>query len=375
MRYNFWPHQNDRNISRRETKTAIGLLKVAVLGRPEPGLSDSNASFQELLKFGSSNGVLALIAEGSHFQSSADQSWVGIAELLSPFKELNKQRNEKAIVQLQTIASSFEGQVEVLALKGAATILSERHDRLSQLRHLSDIDLLVRPEHLKLAQKHLEALGYRPSHNSFVMGLDYHLPMYCHPTEALGIELHYSIPASNRVEALDVGGLFLRAKRSLEQLPSVLVPSANDRLIHLVWHSMVQHHRYDRELASIRDLIDYYILTRTAGASLEQCKEQFERAGKPEALAAFLMLMNAVIGEEWDFPEWAELGKPWASRALLNLDDMATQRRIVLRHWIRMLFGMPASAESRHYLLALISDPRRLVRKCRNVVRYFRRPA
>ncbi|EFK06540.1 conserved hypothetical protein [delta proteobacterium NaphS2] len=174
---------------------------------------------------------------------------------------INSARNLGFFFRLKKILESFqEENIRVMALKGAH--LAHTVYKNSSVREMSDIDLLVPPDDLKIADKVLQENGYvpdSPSDIEFELKHFAHLPIYKKPF-APAIELHWTIskpkPSYHFEEVLfwDDADNFQVQGMSLKGLSRELL------LIHLCTHISHQHgfKIAMRSYCDIAELIDKY---------------------------------------------------------------------------------------------------------------------
>lgn len=169
-------------------------------------------------------------------------------------------RNRCLMHFLERIASKFnEAGVPLMALKGAALNLTVY--RLPSERQMSDIDLMVKPEHVDEARALLQTLGCAPGEDHVQSDF---FPRFYYETEYISqtiypmrIDLHvrpfrplrYSqlVPADafwSRAEPVNIG----RA--------TVLIPSSEDMLIHLMVHAAIHGFSEKKWLEDIKRWIE-----------------------------------------------------------------------------------------------------------------------
>jgi len=140
-----------------------------------------------------------------------------------------------------------------IALKGAH--LAQLAYPNPALRPMSDLDLLVRAADLAGAEAALLQLGYR-SERDYDIGLacakSQHLPPLTRPDAASLVELHWTLLAPRAPFAVDVDGLWQRARPARIAGVEVLTLSPEDLLLHLALHATFQ----DRLLGGLRPLVD-----------------------------------------------------------------------------------------------------------------------
>lgn len=143
--------------------------------------------------------------------------------------------------------------IHTLALKGAH-LSAVVYDQIG-LREMSDIDLLVRREHLAAAVEVLTARGYRPL-QAFSIDLDtafhHHLTKFVKKGVA-GIELHWTLTVPTERQHIEPGPLWARAQTLAMGGAPVFGLSNEDLLLHLCHHASYGH-RFRRGLRPVCDI-------------------------------------------------------------------------------------------------------------------------
>jgi Uncharacterised nucleotidyltransferase len=131
--------------------------------------------------------------------------------------------------------------VDTLVLKGAHLATSV-YEQIG-LREMSDIDLLVRREHLAAAVEVLTARGYAPL-QAFSIELDtafhHHLTRFV-KADTAGIELHWTLTIPTEPHGVDPLTLWGRAQPLDVGGVRVYGLSQEDLLLHLCYHTSYQH--------------------------------------------------------------------------------------------------------------------------------------
>lgn len=176
--------------------------------------------------------------------------------------------------ELATVSALLaERGIDVVALKGACLALDVYAEPV--LRPMADLDVLVRHAQLRAAERALLEAGWRsaPRADAAQRETTYH---HLAPLERAGgatVEIHWTIERPSSPFHIDIEALWRRARPSRGQ-PGVLVPAAEDLLLHLALH-LAYHHRFERaalkqlcDVAAIADrfgdTIDWGLLARTA---------------------------------------------------------------------------------------------------------------
>ncbi|MDO4544259.1 MAG: nucleotidyltransferase family protein [Clostridia bacterium] len=168
-----------------QERCVINLIKAAIVGEGAAVSVDNEAA---LLRLASMHQIHSLLCYGileSKTVVSAD-----CLEKLQTETIKNAALDERQRYDYETIASSFEAEgIEYLPLKG---IELKRLYPKSEMRPMSDIDILIRTEQYKKAAKVMSALGYTEEVES-----DHE--WIWNKTDATAIELHRRlIPSYNK---------------------------------------------------------------------------------------------------------------------------------------------------------------------------------
>lgn len=171
-------------------------------------------------------------------------------------------RNMYIYSELRTILDALRrAGTEAIALKGAALAGFVYPD--IGLRPMADIDLLVREEELEVADRVMIAMGYSPVHSTrshqWHRDNHFHLPPYRHPQKPFVVEIHWHFTTGS--QASDIRKWWQRSLGRNLSGSRILIPSAEDMLIHLTVHLF--NHGYDngfvlRGLCDIFETLRYY---------------------------------------------------------------------------------------------------------------------
>lgn len=144
--------------------------------------------------------------------------------------------------------------VRAIVLKGAYLAAAVYED--ISLRPMRDVDLMIAQSDLALAEAELVELGYvRQPDWGYSHRVDlYHLPPLIKPG-SVPIELHWSIESQAQPFAIDVNGLWSRARPVTIAGADALVLSPEDLLLHLCLHTACRH-QYVRGLLACWDIME-----------------------------------------------------------------------------------------------------------------------
>jgi hypothetical protein len=215
-----------------------------------------------------------------------------IIELVRRAYLIQLMRNVNAIDQLQEIAYAFnDAGLQVMALKGAAAIMRFYPDLAC--RQLSDIDLIVKPDELDVADQIMQNLGYTSPQtihprtspvDARIAALRRSTTHYIKPGR-LQVELHIKI--LNGVEVLD---LWSESTLIDNTTTPLLSPSYEHFLLHTSAH-LVEHilHPENPEIL-LKGFLDLLILYKRFGDQINWRNVQLtaSRWGIEEDLAVVL---------------------------------------------------------------------------------------
>ncbi|MEE3099004.1 MAG: nucleotidyltransferase family protein, partial [Pseudomonadota bacterium] len=252
--------------------------------------------------------------------------------------------------------------VEAVAIKAAAAI-AETGGAPALWREMVDFDLLVAPDDLPRAVEALIAAGYRGDVDAYV-STDYHFPALFPPPGGMRtVELHTRLGWSRR-------GLLSRLARRTAPSPlaGIRLPSADDRLAHLVHHAQAGDRRFAQRTARLRDALDWRVLIDRRGADAAAAAAAFEADGAGPAFHAFAALMERVWGRrEAGLSAPSPAAEAWAAAALDAIADpaLAARRREDDRR--AALVSAVTTRETLHHLVAGTLNPDRLRRFLRRL--------
>ena len=166
---------------------------------------------------------------------------------------------------LSQILSAFnQEEIPIIVLKGAALLGTVYHD--ISLRPMSDLDILVQPQHLDRAEIVALHQGYiyTSGHNvqeSFKAN-SHQLPFLIHHNKGIVLEIHQHIVDSNSPYRFDLGGFWHRARPISILGSQALTLAPEDQLLHLSIH-FIQDRRYHSnsalgQLCDISEVILHY---------------------------------------------------------------------------------------------------------------------
>lgn len=235
----------------------------------------------------------------------------GALALLSPvvFDKLrqgflvNTARN--LIYQRQTaqlLQALSEQGIPAIALKGIY-LVEHIYEDIS-LRVMSDVDIMVKKEHVARAIAAMQKLGYQTS--TYFDAQDSnrdvkHVPPMSKPGAAY-LEIHYALLEEDRPFSIDIPGLWERAVPARIGGVDSLALSIEDLILHLCIH-MTYQHRFNMGLRGLVDVLE--MLRRyEEQVDWDVLHQRAEAWGAGRVLAVSLALVHELLGA-W-VPAWAE---------------------------------------------------------------------
>ena len=174
----------------------------------------------------------------------------------------NTARNMYLYAELRNIVNAFHNTgLDVIALKGAALAGIVYND--AGLRPMMDIDLLVREEDVRSAQRIMTDLSYiaagEGKSEQWYREKHFHLPRYRHQQKPVVVEIHWHF--TENTFGIDIKKWWERAREANLMGCRVLVLSPEDMLVHLCIH--LYNHGYKnsfilRGLCDIAETLRHY---------------------------------------------------------------------------------------------------------------------
>lgn len=159
--------------------------------------------------------------------------------------------------ELKKVLAAFSQRgIATIALKGV--ILAEQLYANPGLRHVGDMDILVKPEELSLARSILTELGYRQMAPKHLWDHPFHEVPYYKPVQfPFFIELHWNLDDPKLV-TIPNQIIWQRARILPEQDKTTLVLSPEDTLLFLSNNLTKQDYQLLRSLADITETLKKY---------------------------------------------------------------------------------------------------------------------
>ena len=226
----------------------------------------------------------------SHHLRSADLRMLVPQKVLQKLQNLyysSLARNMLIQDELSHLLAAFNKEgIPVIVLKGAALLGSVYQD--ISLRPMSDLDILVQPEHLDRAEAVAFYRGFKYVHSrqsQEIARIKIHqLPYLIHPEKRFVLEIHQHIVDVDSPYRFGLGAFWTRARPNRMFGADALTLAPEDLLIHLSVHFLFDRHYQSNsalgQLCDISEVILHY------GNSLDW--NLLEKTAKENGIAAGL---------------------------------------------------------------------------------------
>lgn len=202
----------------------------------------------------------------------------------------------------QLLQALSEQGIPAIALKGIY-LVEHIYEDIS-LRVMSDVDIMVKKEHVARAIAAMQKLGYQTSTYFDTQDSNRdvkHVPPMSKPGAAY-LEVHYALLEEDRPFSIDIPGLWQRAVPAKIGGVEALALSVEDLLLHLCIH-MTYQHRFNMGLRGLVDVLE--VLRHYEGqVDWDVLHQRAEAWGAGRVLAVSLALLHELFSA-W-VPEWVE---------------------------------------------------------------------
>lgn len=252
-----------------------------------------------------------------------------LRDYLAAMRDANLERNAALRRQLLDVAGALNAVgIVPVAMKGAIRLLDGLFPDDSW-RFMHDLDLLVPAEQLALADATLRAAGWEEM-AAAPDDADRHV-ILVHPEAEVRLELHEAPIADPYGHLLPAARVLARAEMVEAEGVRLALPSAEDQLVHVVVHGMLQHAFLVTGRFVLRDLVELGLLLRRSGpTSAASAAARLRMAGQGTAWDLSLWLGAACLPGLIARPHEASLVAAWLGRRML-LQQRAS--------WLMQLLG------------------------------------
>lgn len=253
---------------------------------------------------------------------------VDLRAFLAEVERTNAARNAMLRGALAQITTALEATgVTPLVLKGGA-FLADTEAGDAAWRFMSDLDLLVHPEHLEACISAVRALGFLPTDAHYDPEREAHYPPLVSRCGTYCIELHtrlfavHTIAISNHALLAGAPGAPIAGARPL-------TPSPSHRVAHLIAHAQIHNRFFTMRRIVLRDLLDLGYLIGAHEREIDWCSvlHAFPEARDRDAALAFLAAWQQITGRTLPVPVAAR-HRHWAKVSLARLPRTRWMRRL-----------------------------------------------
>ena len=332
-------------------RSILGLVRAAA-GCPVGGslAVDLAASDpEELAQIAIYNYVHVVLATG--FRQAPELAAAAPRDLKILFSELqaaNLRRNDAIRAQLGTIGEALSNAgLRGIVLKGGGELLTPVFPEPA-FRFLSDLDILLPPDNIERAVDSLYEIGAIPDpDNDADYREHHHVAALYRPDWPVPVELHRDLYRARRGRGIGLTGSMRETARP-SGLPGLDTPAPAHRMAHAVFHAQLQSSRYHLRELSLRDALEFEMLSRSLPqADVAQAAVLFAADAGPaswEALDAARRLIFASPAAAEVLPPAA---RRWAEKAIIGFGRPG-QRSFAASAWTL-----------RRYVGDFLFDPRR----------------
>ena len=231
---------------------------LSIIACPDRMVSMSIQEWDDIIRFSRHArllGYLRVLVERHKLDKQLPSK---VLDILAGAEVYNNYFRLRASYELRKIAQLFQqNDLKIVLLKGAAYIASEIY--FSKGRRLSDVDLLVEQNNLKLVEQVLLKAGYQYKHVSeydqkYYRDWMHEIPPLVHTRRNMEVDLHHNIIAPVSRIKVDANKLFDQA-----------VPIPGSRFYRLEAKDLILHsaaHLFfnDELRGGLRDLVDMHEL-------------------------------------------------------------------------------------------------------------------
>ncbi|MFC2071742.1 nucleotidyltransferase family protein [Chloroflexota bacterium] len=254
-------------------------------------------------------------------------------------------RNMLLQEELSKLLSALnEEGIPVIVLKGAA-LLGSIYDDIG-LRPMSDLDILVQPEHLDCAAAIASCQGYVPmtagdAQERTTTTNRHHSPHLRQFEKGILLEIHQHIVDSDSAYHFDLSGFWARAQLVTISGAGALMLSPEDLLIHLSAHFLF--HRCYSSISALGQLCDISEVIFQYGDSMNwNLIEEFSQDGIAPGLHCVFYACEQLLGSQVPVSVLARLQPLEFNPSLVKL--FLSRRVLDTRPWLAHQLVAPSSA-------------------------------
>ena len=333
-------------------RAVAGALRLALTGNLAPGVEDDCAAADPM--------AFAEIAQSHYIDMALAPAFADKSPLREHFPDdlalfftemaaANARRNARLRAQLETIGAAFASKgIAAVALKGACELVEPWWPEPGG-RYLSDLDLLVQQGDATRAAEVLLELGATSADDEGPKD-HHHLPPFLAPDWATMVELHIEVGPPNMAAHLPADAVIANARAS--SLPGILIPTPEDRLLHLLLHApkggfgLMGGRLYLREIANIGAAS-----ARLGANVLQRAEDRIRSSDERSETYPYGAITEAILGSA---------ARPQAREARATLRHFGRPQKMRWRDTLRW---------SVYYVKAALTDPKQRRKYVQNLLR------
>lgn len=315
------------------------------------------ADSEEIVRLADQQRVLPAVGPALRRLGLAGMFSHDVLDLLDLVASANADRNRRLRAQLiEAIERLNTSGIEPVLLKGSIRLLDGLYPDLAW-RVMGDLDLLVPPGRAAEAQASLIAIGYSEIAGKRLPSDHHHLMPLIAADHPAFVEIHRAVSARSVERILPTAHVRAGAARWALDQARFHVPATVDQLIHLVGHRQMHHFAFASGRVSIRDLLEYRLLTRREPSAEAIVVDAFRAAGRSTTIAAW----SALAGRLFDATSDGRSDTVSVFLATAALRQASRPRLDRLRHflarWIAHIGELRDSRIRRRRLLTKLRSP------------------
>jgi len=191
----------------------------------------------------------------------------------------------------------LSANVPVLLLKGAAYILGNKHNAHGRL--ISDIDILVQQDALKVVESVLHQHGWRAKQlndydEKYYREWSHELPPYVHNQTGVTLDIHHNLIPSSSGKTVNISELHAS---KVEVGNNVYIPSDGYLILHSAIHLLLNDDTEKglRDCFDLHSLIQNYLLSKP----IESLRSIFIDANCDAEFSVLIHLLNRVFADQY----------------------------------------------------------------------------
>ncbi len=259
--------------------------------------------------------------------------------------------------QMRELNALLSPHARIIWLKGAAN-LADQGLEPQPWRQMADLDILVARDAIVPVARLLGEAGYRTDGRPYDERLNPHLPAFGHADKPALVEVHSRLLRYREGDLLDPLSVLGGAVARDTGVGMFLVPSREDRIVHLIAHAQIGSHRHARRQFAMRDALELAYLTGSDKDVIARVLSRFEETGRGAACIAYLAMASLVMDRPFIAPErWTPAALRWTLAVIDGWRNPGRQSAWVILDWIAEIGRTLGSPEKFSAIARLVTNP------------------